>query len=486
MALTTRLPSTKVEPFYGFVETTGDALRLIQAARQGIIPRITRRLNDLERRAMIRSGSIFIFSDDESGIKRWTEGLSWSASRIVGNFLVYREVTDRANARSPPESRRASKRRGNTSELTTTELAEQKLSKSLVGCLSDNNGRFKLNGLIKKTITIGVEGSDHHLIAYYSQEDVRLGKLLPLSSRADIMALDIPPELLESTKFRIPPVTENGLDGRPRYICDADEGLGESPRQTSLPFPSISQSVIPCQRAPLIRPRPAHTQKTHIEESSTPVIYSMPGYHEKCRSSESPSATSSVSDNSSSWLAASLGFVQPSQTNQSYTAGPNGGQRNDKKLTIHPPLPFPAGYFTPYSALSIAHDSIGFLSAWNGDFGIGAGSTFALVSPSESPASSFAYHRDYPVLSLSTLTQSHSSQHTSTSHSSLPATPTQPRQSQRFASLPSRYQLKDTSIGCLSATPLCPSPQTGETLLSLPDSTLTSVDDMLHLASVWS
>lgn len=78
----------KVEPFHGFVETTGDALRLIQAARSGIIPRITRRLNDLERRAMIKSGSIFIFSDEESGIKRWTEGLSWSASRIVGNFLV--------------------------------------------------------------------------------------------------------------------------------------------------------------------------------------------------------------------------------------------------------------------------------------------------------------------------------------------------------------------------------------------------------------
>ena len=88
MALTTRLPAAKVEPFYGFIESTGDALRLIQAARQGVVPRITRRLNDLERRTMIRSGAIFIFSDEESGIKRWTEGLSWSASRIVGNFLV--------------------------------------------------------------------------------------------------------------------------------------------------------------------------------------------------------------------------------------------------------------------------------------------------------------------------------------------------------------------------------------------------------------
>ena len=77
-----------VQPFIGFVDTTTDALRLIMAARQGVIPRITRRLNDAERRSMIRSGTVFVFSVEESGIRRWTEGLSWSPSRIVGNFLV--------------------------------------------------------------------------------------------------------------------------------------------------------------------------------------------------------------------------------------------------------------------------------------------------------------------------------------------------------------------------------------------------------------
>ena len=77
-----------IAPFFGYVETSVDALRLIQAARCGLIPRVTRRLNDLERRAMIRSGAVFIFSVDESGIKRWTEGLQWSPSRIAGNFLV--------------------------------------------------------------------------------------------------------------------------------------------------------------------------------------------------------------------------------------------------------------------------------------------------------------------------------------------------------------------------------------------------------------
>lgn len=77
-----------VPPFTGYVETTVNALRLIHAARQGVIPRITRRLNDSERRTMIKSGAVFVFSVEESGIKRWTDGLLWSPSRIVGNFLA--------------------------------------------------------------------------------------------------------------------------------------------------------------------------------------------------------------------------------------------------------------------------------------------------------------------------------------------------------------------------------------------------------------
>jgi hypothetical protein len=61
-----------VPPFTGYVETTVNALRLIHAARQGMIPRIAQRLNGLERRTMIKSGAVFVFSVKESGIKRWT------------------------------------------------------------------------------------------------------------------------------------------------------------------------------------------------------------------------------------------------------------------------------------------------------------------------------------------------------------------------------------------------------------------------------
>ncbi|KAJ6628367.1 hypothetical protein B0H10DRAFT_1991065 [Mycena sp. CBHHK59/15] len=61
---------TDIPPFYGAVGTTVNALPC-----QGVIPRITRRLNDAECRTMIKSGAVFVFSVEESGIKHWTNKL---------------------------------------------------------------------------------------------------------------------------------------------------------------------------------------------------------------------------------------------------------------------------------------------------------------------------------------------------------------------------------------------------------------------------
>lgn len=41
----------------------------------------------------VRSGSVFIWeeSDDDAGIKRWTDGCMWSQSRMREPFLFYEE-----------------------------------------------------------------------------------------------------------------------------------------------------------------------------------------------------------------------------------------------------------------------------------------------------------------------------------------------------------------------------------------------------------
>ncbi|KAI8984295.1 Gti1/Pac2 family-domain-containing protein [Mycotypha africana] len=80
--------------FHGFIESTNDILVIIEGCRAGKLPMVNRRLIQKERHA-IKSGTIIVFDETETGIKRWTDGFLWSPSRILGNFLIYRELESR-------------------------------------------------------------------------------------------------------------------------------------------------------------------------------------------------------------------------------------------------------------------------------------------------------------------------------------------------------------------------------------------------------
>ena len=158
-------PSTWAEPpWSGWIETTGDALLILEAARRGLIPRVTRRLVDSERK-MITSGSVFVFDEVESGIKRWTDGFFWSPSRILGNFLLYRETDKRgAGHRStrldPDTNDDDSKAEGQLLSRPKTENATMGVDKhkerTLVGSLT-NSYKFKPDGLMKKVSFISTQ-----------------------------------------------------------------------------------------------------------------------------------------------------------------------------------------------------------------------------------------------------------------------------------------------------------------------------------------
>lgn len=81
------------KPFFGLVGDTLDAFRLVLAAEKGLVPRIIQRSTQIDRSHMIGSGSVIIFSAQESGMKRWRDGLLWSPSRIEGNFLVCPQIS---------------------------------------------------------------------------------------------------------------------------------------------------------------------------------------------------------------------------------------------------------------------------------------------------------------------------------------------------------------------------------------------------------
>ncbi|ORZ13585.1 Gti1/Pac2 family-domain-containing protein [Absidia repens] len=207
------------ETFHGYVDTTQDVLLIFEGCRRGLLPKVNRRLQERERK-LIRSGSVFVFDERESGVKRWTDGLVWSPSRILGNFLIYRELEKRNGEKrlSVSDQRQrsysvdvsstiAAAGGGGNGGLTTDRVKE----KRLVGSLSDVYN-FKVDGLIKKTMSIVVNGSTQHLISYYHPQDIIDNKLRTPSSVPELTSLEISPELLVKQNFRIPPFVEPTLD----------------------------------------------------------------------------------------------------------------------------------------------------------------------------------------------------------------------------------------------------------------------------------
>ncbi|KAI9253440.1 Gti1/Pac2 family-domain-containing protein [Phascolomyces articulosus] len=196
------------ETFHGFVETTTDTLLIFEACRRGIFPKINRRLQERERGA-VQSGTVYVFDERESGIKRWTDGFVWSPSRILGNFLIYRELDGRD---SSADKRRANRidmmLGGDTNNAPSTTTADRSRERALVGSLTTSYN-FKKGGLIKKTMSIVVNGSPQHLISYYTKEDVLNNRLPTPSSIPELAQLEISPDLLLRQSFRIPPMTEH-------------------------------------------------------------------------------------------------------------------------------------------------------------------------------------------------------------------------------------------------------------------------------------
>ncbi|KAL3480689.1 Gti1/Pac2 family-domain-containing protein [Aspergillus californicus] len=219
--------STALEPtFEGYVATTRDALMLFEACLGGVLSHVPRRPHDRERSSLVRSGCVFIYEENSSGIKRWTDGVTWSPSRILGNFLVYRELEKpfppgekkramkKTTRRPPPPGRPGEPypRHDSNGGYPPSPVGpsgygdrpqQNEMERALVGSLVDSYG-FKDNGLVKKTMSVTVSGVAHHLVSYYSMDDVMFQRLVPPSSHEVTKYLRPRPELTLKQSFRSP------------------------------------------------------------------------------------------------------------------------------------------------------------------------------------------------------------------------------------------------------------------------------------------
>ncbi|KAI4204708.1 MAG: hypothetical protein LQ350_001023 [Teloschistes chrysophthalmus] len=156
-----------METYNGHVRAPADAIILFEACRLGLLPRVQRRLSEKERQS-IKSGSVFVWDEREAGMRRWTDGKSWSASRVSGSFLTYREMEGKRGGGgfAPPLAAAAAARAGKTPESTRGSDSDVELPQEE----GPDGYRYKPDGLMKQSFSITTSSGNHlHLISYYSR-----------------------------------------------------------------------------------------------------------------------------------------------------------------------------------------------------------------------------------------------------------------------------------------------------------------------------
>ncbi|PQE23297.1 gti1 pac2 family protein [Rutstroemia sp. NJR-2017a BBW] len=236
--------------FQGHISSTHDALLLFEACLTGHLNHVARRPHDRERSSLIKSGNIFIYEEHSSGIKRWTDGVPWSPSRILGDFLVYRELEQPF---SPREKKRANKRTKRSpgvakaqepfgSPISSLQSNSGTLNKetesSLIGSLVDSYA-FKKDGLVKKTVTVTVEGASYHLVSYYTVADGMSNKLSNPSEDPQFQNILPRQSLITNQRLRAPINEVESLDRIYNWPDCDDSKQNIAHQHISLPAPPM-------------------------------------------------------------------------------------------------------------------------------------------------------------------------------------------------------------------------------------------------------
>lgn len=282
-------PIVKAQPafkptWHGFLDTTKDAMTIVEAALQGRLGHISRRPHDKERAEMLTSGTVLVYEENASGIRRWTDAVHWSPSRVMNNCLIYRQLTralkpeEKRSALNPTCGGKRKRKEGGSPSITkagdnvnnsddeydspiispstfnadgtpaekTYANFAQSLSpeqqRRFCGSLIDSY-EFKEGGLMKKTISVKYQGTNHHIISYYTLEDVVNGKLKRPCQDDTLRDIVPRPELL--TGWKVSLEDEESKDQYPQqmhasHLAMQSQGMVQSRLATGPPQVYVS------------------------------------------------------------------------------------------------------------------------------------------------------------------------------------------------------------------------------------------------------
>lgn len=212
-----------METYIGHIKTPQDALIVFEACRRNQLLRVQRRLSSKER-IQIRSGSVFAWDEREAGMRRWTDGRTWSPSRVLGSFLTYRELDTKRRPRRPSS--------------TSSSLPLCNNTKASAAC------SYKRDGLIKQSFSICTATNQKlHLISYYSKSDVLAGRLKQPTTDPLLNQINVPKGLYPELN---PLDTSGGHSATLHNMISADNNLPSSPCLSIDSSPSLSSSPSTC------------------------------------------------------------------------------------------------------------------------------------------------------------------------------------------------------------------------------------------------
>jgi hypothetical protein len=323
-----------METYYGFVESVLDALLLFEACDRGILPRVTGRLSE-EDRIRIRSGSVYIWDEEEACIQRWTDGRRWSSSRPCGNFIVYDELAtshllgnsilrpnETSQRKTPTEdndnhSANASNNNNNTEidndaeepQKSRTEGSNQ--TKSIT--TSHKRKPILENGLIKRALSMKTAcGRRLHLVSYYTLSDIDECRLKIPRNDSALAHVQIP-------ESKYPEITcEIGPNGHKSWRFATAQGRGHA-------------SVSPPRSLAPIAPRGVRQLAMTGTQSMTVGVPTLPARPQDRPQQVMPAAEPYTSSS----LVPRFSVVAPplpvSQHQQGYTPGLVGWSRSSDK-----------------------------------------------------------------------------------------------------------------------------------------------------------
>ncbi|KAK5942387.1 Gluconate transport-inducing protein [Knufia obscura] len=231
-----------METYNGHVRTPNDAIILFEACRLGLLPRVQRRLSEKERQS-IRSGSVFVWDEREAGMRRWTDGKSWSASRVSGSFLTYREMEGKRGGNNFVTPVNGQQNKGNK----TPESGPASMDDPMDGEEGPDGYRYKPDGLMKQSFSLTTSQGQHlHLISYFSRSTPTAMGLRQPSNDHNLQTIQIPkgmyPESTVADASNTPAVTRSPMPGAPNYVMTAG---GPFVRQPPQPPPGFMPGFIP-------------------------------------------------------------------------------------------------------------------------------------------------------------------------------------------------------------------------------------------------